>query len=262
MRKRKGANLLTIRVQWHYGIERLIFDPLALPRVGAVIKTTEFWPDDNKTVEYNVEITVSKHRQDGGFRLALKYSKDLNPELAKENIYWGTATYDVPAKLGKAKIQWHCAGKDRSRDGKLIGTILREEEERIFDRESYDRIKRAQKDFRKKICIEGKSCAITGIKTEDVLQAAHVLDVCDGGKDEPENGMLLRADLHLLFDKRLFSIVHTGKNKGKIKTDPCLPDEYAQFLKGKYIDSNVFVRIKENLAKRNSLTRAKHKQDI
>jgi putative restriction endonuclease len=45
-----------------------------------------------------------------------------------------------------------------------------------------------------------RRCAVTGEKTLPVLQAAHILPVKKGGQHRPDNGLLLRSDLHTLFD--------------------------------------------------------------
>lgn len=45
-----------------------------------------------------------------------------------------------------------------------------------------------------------RRCAVTGEKTFPVLEAAHILPVGRGGKHRPDNGVLLRSDIHRLFD--------------------------------------------------------------
>jgi putative restriction endonuclease len=45
-----------------------------------------------------------------------------------------------------------------------------------------------------------RRCAISGERTVPVLEAAHILPVADGGEHRLTNGMLLRADIHRLFD--------------------------------------------------------------
>jgi putative restriction endonuclease len=43
-------------------------------------------------------------------------------------------------------------------------------------------------------------CAITGSKIRPALQAAHILPVTEGGKNRLDNGLLLRSDVHAMFD--------------------------------------------------------------
>lgn len=45
-----------------------------------------------------------------------------------------------------------------------------------------------------------RRCAVTGEKTLPVLEAAHILPVRRGGQHRSDNGLLLRSDLHTLFD--------------------------------------------------------------
>jgi len=47
----------------------------------------------------------------------------------------------------------------------------------------------------------GRRCAVTGERTLPVLEAAHVRPVSAGGPHDPRNGLLLRSDLHTLFDR-------------------------------------------------------------
>jgi len=46
-----------------------------------------------------------------------------------------------------------------------------------------------------------RRCAITGERTLPVLEAAHIKPYSSGGPHAPENGLLLRSDLHILFDQ-------------------------------------------------------------
>lgn len=58
----------------------------------------------------------------------------------------------------------------------------------------------------------GKRCAITGEKTLPVLEAAHIRPYAEGGAHELSNGLLLRSDLHTLFDRGYLGIEpHTLK---------------------------------------------------
>jgi len=49
-------------------------------------------------------------------------------------------------------------------------------------------------------------CAVTGCEVRDVLQAAHIIPVADGGQHAIQNGLPLRADIHNLFDRGLLTI--------------------------------------------------------
>jgi putative restriction endonuclease len=46
-----------------------------------------------------------------------------------------------------------------------------------------------------------RECAITGTHIPPVLQAAHVRPVAEGGEHRLDNGLLLRSDVHTMFDR-------------------------------------------------------------
>jgi hypothetical protein len=54
-------------------------------------------------------------------------------------------------------------------------------------------------------------CAVTGCDIRDTLQAAHITPVRRGGHHAVTNGLLLRADIHNLFDRGLLAITGTYK---------------------------------------------------
>jgi putative restriction endonuclease len=51
-----------------------------------------------------------------------------------------------------------------------------------------------------------RRCAITGESTLPVLEAAHVRPYAQDGPHAIENGLLLRSDMHILFDKGLITV--------------------------------------------------------
>jgi 5-methylcytosine-specific restriction protein A len=67
-------------------------------------------------------------------------------------------------------------------------------------------LRRGQTEFRFALmkAYEGR-CAITGCAVEGVLEAAHIFPYLDGQTSDVSNGLLLRADLHTLFDLHLIS---------------------------------------------------------
>ena len=69
------------------------------------------------------------------------------------------------------------------------------------------RVRRGQQKFRDKLRVRYKGqCPVTGCKILALLEAAHISPY-RGEKDNPsENGLLLRADIHTLFDLNLLGI--------------------------------------------------------
>lgn len=56
-----------------------------------------------------------------------------------------------------------------------------------------------------------KRCAVTGEKTLPVLEAAHIKPVASGGEHRVDNGLLLRSDLHKLFDLGYATVTPSGE---------------------------------------------------
>lgn len=64
-----------------------------------------------------------------------------------------------------------------------------------------------QPDFRQALLVAyDYRCAISGCDIRDALQAAHIDPVAAGGRHSLSNGLILRADLHNLFDRGLITI--------------------------------------------------------
>lgn len=54
-----------------------------------------------------------------------------------------------------------------------------------------------------------QKCAISNTDVEDVLDAAHIISHSKSGINKSDNGILLRSDLHILFDRNLILIEPT-----------------------------------------------------
>ena len=51
-----------------------------------------------------------------------------------------------------------------------------------------------------------RRCAITGERVLPVLEAAHIRPYAQGGEHRTDNGLLLRSDLHTLFDRGYLTV--------------------------------------------------------
>lgn len=68
-------------------------------------------------------------------------------------------------------------------------------------------VRRGQQKFRKAlIAAYGSACAVTGDNVVEVLEAAHIVGYLGDETNHIQNGLLLRADIHTLFDLRRLSI--------------------------------------------------------
>lgn len=68
-------------------------------------------------------------------------------------------------------------------------------------------VRRGQRAFRRKLLkAYGKTCAVTGCKITELLEAAHISPYRGDHTNKVSNGLLLRADIHTLFDLGLLWI--------------------------------------------------------
>jgi hypothetical protein len=76
-----------------------------------------------------------------------------------------------------------------------------------------------QREFRRQLLVRfGPVCAFTGPQPEKSLHAAHVIPYAKSARHELAGGLLLRADLHALFDRGLITI----DGDLKVRIDPSL----------------------------------------
>jgi hypothetical protein len=93
------------------------------------------------------------------------------------------------------------AEEKRTGDGR---NIVRRRIRAAIVRDQQDAFRRAL------LASDGAACAVTGPCDEAALEAAHVTEVEKEGSYELGNGLLLRADLHRLFDRGLLLIDGSG----------------------------------------------------
>lgn len=117
---------------------------------------------------------------------------------------------------------------DESDDEPFDPSDLEDARERI-SREITRR--RGQRAFREGLlrAYEGR-CAITGCDVKDVLEAAHIVPYLGPMTNRTDNGLLLRADIHTLFDCGLISI--DAQTRSVVVADRLLATDYAS-LNGK-----------------------------
>jgi len=89
--------------------------------------------------------------------------------------------------------------------------------------------RRGQSAFRAKLLAAyGGKCAVTGESAEDVLEAAHIDPFSLSGCNDLSNGLLLRADVHTLFDLHLLAVDPVGR----LEVSPKLRDSSYAALAG------------------------------
>jgi putative restriction endonuclease len=74
----------------------------------------------------------------------------------------------------------------------------------------------------------GRRCAVTGGKALPVLIAAHIRPFAEGGEHRIDNGLLLRSDLHALFDRGYLTVTpqYCVEVSARLRSDFSNGEEY------------------------------------
>jgi predicted restriction endonuclease len=104
-------------------------------------------------------------------------------------------------------------------------------------------------------------CEITGESELHALEAAHIVPVSAHGNFDAKNGLLLRADIHTLFDRGL---LHIGGD-GTVTLDQDFLHKESNYLteantKGWKLTMTTLQRVGENIVKRLDSTQSLARQ--
>lgn len=101
------------------------------------------------------------------------------------------------------------------------------------------KLRLGQSEFRASLlCAYSGRCAVTACDVADALEAAHIIPHVNINSNDPTNGLLLRADIHTLFDRHLIGIDPTtlcvavsekllGTAYGNLQSTPLnMPERY------------------------------------
>ena len=90
-------------------------------------------------------------------------------------------------------------------------------------------------------------CVISEEETPEVLDAAHLRPVKEGGEELVENGFILRTDIHRLYDRGMFLI---NPEDGKLVVDRSLSKYYKQLFSESPLQPKTLKRVREALEER------------
>jgi len=138
---------------------------------------------------------------------------DLREDFPRERNRRGEITSKLPAvshgpvlAQGQPVVAGHSI-RERANSGKYRYPKPDNKEEANEKIASAINARRGQKAFRDLLLKEYESrCLITGSNIVDLLEAAHIRPYCAGGTFALENGLLLRTDIHTLFDLDLIAV--------------------------------------------------------
>lgn len=136
------------------------------------------------------------------------FPRDLWVEAPRDwakNIVQGK-TYDLTE--GEGKRLWDaCQERARALAIELEATGTAEPDPPRWGAEQIVRPRMGQGSFRLAVTdAYGRACAVTGEHSLPVLDSAHIRPYAEGGSHEVRNGILLRTDIHRLYDRGYVTI--------------------------------------------------------
>lgn len=213
------------------------------------------WPryEPRSGVEYQVDARFERPGT-GKVHLVVDYDPARNPELSRGHpeIIWGTNTIILNQGSREGHCEWLARGSPQPERVRWEAFDIEQSRGRPLS--TYQGSRR-QSQFRRTIlACDGHRCVLTRETTERALEAAHLIPARNGENDFPFNGVALRADLHRLFDDRLF----TFRDNGWVTvTDPSssLSNEYRTLLRNKRLPAPTFQRVRPTLSAEQFRTR-------
>ncbi len=258
MRETFDPNFVGLQIDWEEDDEIEYLGPSVLS--GAASYTAGTCRRSNRTISYLYPVKAKSSSQS---QLILKY--DRNPATWSESWGWQICR-------GELLIDFHELGRYVPR---RVAFLYNESGEEVVLKEGTDwvyveptsgaqthtepkprikalRIARPrQQHLRNLLLSEYGKCQVTGAQCPETLEACHIVPVANGGVDTVANALLLRRDIHALFDAALLRFVDTGSN-WVVELDSRLTDpSYSHFQRSALADisslSVQFLRLRETL---------------
>lgn len=182
------------------------------------IADTDIFASISEKIVITPEFEDRNLRGHGMYAAALrKYADFLGETLAGTIIANGHFSKQISALEATITIQSEFSPKDQNdARSKVLREIV---------------VRRGQPKFRKELIeVYGAKCAITGCGVLSILEAAHITPYLGPATNLKKNGILLRADIHSLWDLGLIAI-HPHDNR--IVVNESIVDETYRILQGK-----------------------------
>lgn len=196
----------------------------------------------NYKYQYVTEIRNVNGKPNIVYKKELNKSRDMIPGYTEvllsnsvpENLFWFDKTNNNGSEIQPDHWHWQpniipSSLFDNSRKSNRI-TVEARENHQIYKELLFN---------------EYGHCVISNCKHKEVLDFAHIVPYSEKGINSTHNGVLLRTDIHRLFDLDLIQISETGN----VNISP----EYSDYLPSynKVIDENILLKIKLALKLRN-----------
>ncbi|MEY8198916.1 MAG: HNH endonuclease signature motif containing protein [Colwellia sp.] len=233
-----------IIIRWSESIEYIDIDPNNLKSLNELDSSREYWEEEDCWVNYNLQSTINL-LENGNIELTIEYKENNNTHIPTDSVSWGRSIILFEKGKDIGTVIWTDTYEPKDNGKRYWETnkiSLKNPEHKV----TTTRTKRNQSKFRNELLACENCCALSGESTSETIEAAHIIPSKDGGPEVAANGILLRADIHLLYDSGKFKINPLGQ---VVEIDTRnISNEYHQLLKGKKLSNRTLIRVKQALA--------------
>jgi hypothetical protein len=237
----------TIAIFWPQGRESILIDFEVPLKRGSFLRTFEQWPGYRQPTEYRARVAHYRHSKKS-VELHLEYLPEFNAQgQVSENESWGTSSLTIDLLERTVTAGWtevNDSGPPVVCRAQLIEDALYEDLGHTW----YKRRIRKQTQFRNDVKRYGARCALTSCDLDEALDAAHIIDADSRGGFRASNGLMLRADLHRLFDAGVLLILPDGSVGWNSGFE--VPEDYLEASKSWKLRPEELQRVSKALAKR------------
>lgn len=231
-----------VKVKWAIGTEFLNIDFDALSESTQLTETVETRNGSAEVAVYCVKTIIEK-TSENEFKLTIKYEKSSNIELTGNDYLWGTSILYIDKNSKKGRAEWkgeYFDVYDNEREWVRINLGL---SKKIRKKKIITIVRNNQQRLRNALLEIDKVCLISGESLKNTLDVAHIISSSAGGNELLDNSVLMRADIHRLFDADYFELSSDGKVKILKKSS----DYYENLLRYAKVPQNILNRIKDAL---------------
>ncbi|PPJ41271.1 MULTISPECIES: HNH endonuclease [unclassified Pseudoxanthomonas] len=233
-----NPSFIGLQIDWDDDGEIEYIGPAILYGSAAFVQTAATCKYGRNTIHYRYPAAAKRERN----KLTLSYAQNpiqWNPAWEWE-VYRGDLTIEF-ADGRPHKVSFKYEGNE------LPHTVLDQGADWTYQSEQTRTLptptprgrlvttqfeRKGQALLRNLLISEHGQCQVTGITCPSALEACHILPVANGGHDNLENALLLRRDIHALFDAGLLEF-KLRSGAWHIQLDPSIKDKPYEALAGK-----------------------------
>lgn len=184
-------------------------------------------------LEDGVPVGVIVGQRSGYIVMGLAFVERYDPRAGRFSLHGPVNAKTDKGELFYSFVDNELSDKDRKKLQELKRLSLAGEDEKLRAFTRQVRRERQRAFSRAVFAAYGGRCAISDVGVPDALQAAHIDDYRSRKSQIVQNGILLRADLHLMYDANLLGI-KPGSHE-LVLADSARVEPYRRMIDGRQV---------------------------